>query len=90
MKILQNIRLQIKIVLRRLRIIEHLSLFKHFSYAKYFFANIQKQWNMLKSSLLFKKNTNFMGKLFENFLSLVLTEFTITITTNTQNSDYND
>ena len=26
------------------------------------FTNIQKQWNMLKSSLLFKKNTNFTGK----------------------------
>ena len=27
-------------------------------YVKSFFTNIQKQWNMLKASLLFKKFTN--------------------------------
>ena len=31
-------------------------------YMKCLITNIQKQWNMLKSSLLFKKNTDFMGK----------------------------
>ena len=29
---------------------------------KCLFANIRKQWNTLKISLIFKKNTNFMGK----------------------------
>ena len=31
-------------------------------FAKYLFTNIQKQENMLKISLLFKKNTNFTGE----------------------------
>ena len=31
-------------------------------FAKYLFTNIQKQWNTLRSSLLFKKNTNFTSK----------------------------
>ena len=31
-------------------------------YEKSLFKNIQKQWNMLKISLLFKKFTNFTGK----------------------------
>ena len=31
-------------------------------YVKSLFTNIQKQWNMLKISLLFKKFTYFTGK----------------------------
>ena len=33
---------------------------------KCLFRNIHKQWNMLESSLRFKKYTNFMVKQFEN------------------------
>ena len=33
---------------------------------KCLFASIQKKWNMLKISPLFKKFTNFMGKKLEN------------------------
>ena len=35
-------------------------------FAKCLFTNIQKQKNMLKISLLFKKNTNFAGEKLEN------------------------
>ena len=35
-------------------------------YMQCLFTNIQKQQNMLKSSLLFKKNTNFTGKYLGN------------------------
>ena len=38
----------------------------HMSYAKSLFTNIQKQQNMLKISLLFKKFINFTGKQLEN------------------------
>ena len=38
-------------------------------YVKVLFTNIQKQYNMLKISLLFKKMTNFAGKTWE-FLEL--------------------
>ena len=34
---------------------------------KCLFTNIQKQWNMLKSSLLFKKNANFTAGNFRMF-----------------------
>ena len=40
----------------------HFVKYKHPRYMKCLFTNIQKQKNMLKSSLLFKKNTNFTGK----------------------------
>ena len=30
--------------------------------AKFLFINIQKEYNTLKSSLIFKKNTNFRGE----------------------------
>ena len=33
--------------------------YAHVRYEKNLFANIQKQWNVLKISLLFKKFTNF-------------------------------
>ena len=36
--------------------------YKHPRYMKCLFTNIQEQQNMLKSSTLFKKNTNFTGK----------------------------
>ena len=35
--------------------------YMHPKYMKCLFTNVQKQYNMLKSSLLFKKNTNFTG-----------------------------
>ena len=35
---------------------------KHPRYMKCLFTNIHKQQNMLESSFLFKKNTNFTGK----------------------------
>ena len=40
----------------------HFLKYKHPRYMKCLFTNIQKQKNMLKSSLLLKKNTNFTGK----------------------------
>ena len=40
----------------------HFLRFAHFKSTKCLFTNIQKQQNTLKSSLLFKKNTNFTGK----------------------------
>ena len=36
--------------------------YAHVRYVISLFTNIQKQWNMLKISLLFKKFTNFTGK----------------------------
>ena len=36
--------------------------YAHVRYVKILFTNIQKQWNMLKISLLFNKFTNFAGK----------------------------
>ena len=47
--------------------ISHLNTFyflgyAHVRYVKSLFTNIQKQQNMLKISLLFKKFTNFTGK----------------------------
>ena len=36
--------------------------YAHVRYVKSLFTNIQKQWNMLKISLLFKKFTNCTGK----------------------------
>ena len=36
--------------------------YRRFRYAECLFTNIQKQYNTLKSSLLFKKNANFPGK----------------------------
>ena len=36
--------------------------YAHRKYMKCLFTNIQKQWNMLKSRLLFKKTTIFTGK----------------------------
>ena len=38
----------------------------HSRYMKCFFGNIQKQQNMLKYSLLFRKNTNFICKYLDN------------------------
>ena len=35
-------------------------------FAKFLFTNIQKQQNMIKISLLFKKNTDFTGEQLEN------------------------
>ena len=40
--------------------------YAHPIYMKCLFKNIHKQWNMLESSLRFKKNTNFTIKQFEN------------------------
>ena len=45
--------------------------YAHPRYMKCLFINIQKQQNMLKSNLLFKKNTNFTGK----FLRLKMRNF---------------
>ena len=39
--------------------------YEHLRYVKSLFTNIQKQYNMLKISLLFKKFTNFTGKQLE-------------------------
>ena len=39
-------------------------------HVKSLFTNIQKQWPMLKISLLFKKCTNFTGKITREFLEL--------------------
>ena len=36
--------------------------YTHLGYMKCLLTNIQKQWNILKSSLLVKKNLNFIGK----------------------------
>ena len=36
----------------------HFLRFAHFRYAKCLFRNVKKQYSALKSSLLFKKNTN--------------------------------
>ena len=68
MKILQYVRLHIK---DRMTQIAHYNTFHflrytHFRYAKYLFTNMQKQKDMIKSSLLFKKNTNLTGEEFEN------------------------
>ena len=41
--------------------------YMHPKYMKCLFTNIQKQQNMLKTSLLFKKNANFTGKYLKNF-----------------------
>ena len=38
----------------------------HLGFVKSLFTNIQKQSNMLKISLLFKKTTNFTGQWFDN------------------------
>ena len=40
--------------------------YAHVRYEKSLFTNIQKQQNMLKTSLLFKKFTNYTGKLIKN------------------------
>ena len=40
--------------------------YTHPRYMKVLFTNIQKQWNMLKSNLLFKKNANFTGRSLED------------------------
>ena len=39
----------------------HFLRYAHLRYAKCLFTNIQKQYITLKSSILFKKNTNFTG-----------------------------
>ena len=44
--------------------------YTHPRYMKCLFTNIQKQKNILKSSLLFKKNTSFKGKYLENSYDL--------------------
>ena len=41
--------------------IVHFSRYTHTRYMTCLLTNIQKQKNMLKSTLLFKKNTNFTG-----------------------------
>ena len=40
--------------------------YAHVTYVKGLFRDIQKQWNMLKISLMFKKFTIFTGKQLEN------------------------
>ena len=40
--------------------------YSHSRYMECWYTNILKQYNMLESSLLFKKNTNFTGKYLEN------------------------
>ena len=62
MKILQYVRLHIKKVPRKLRGIFHFFSYAHFKYPECLFTKIQKQQNTLKSSLRFKKNTNFTGE----------------------------
>ena len=64
MKILQYVHFYIK---NRITHIAHCNIFHflryaHFKYAKCLFTNIQKQQNTLKSTLLFKKSTNFTGE----------------------------
>ena len=49
--------------------------YAHGRYVKSLFTNIQKQWNMLKISLLFKEFTNFTGKYLENQLGLRMRNF---------------
>ena len=49
--------------------------YAHFRYAECLFANIQKQENTLKSSPLFKKNTNFSGKITQEFLGITMQYF---------------
>ena len=68
MKILQYIGLHIKNTTKQVAHYNAFCLLRyaHFRYAKCLFTNIQKSQNMLKSSLLFKKNTNFTEEKREN------------------------
>ena len=64
MKILQHVRLLINYKITH---IAHCNVFHslryaHVRYVKSLFTNIQKQQNMLKIGVLFKKNTNFTGE----------------------------
>ena len=63
-KILQYIRLHTKNSIKQIRhyIAFHFLRYVPFRYAKYLLTNIQKQQNLLKSSLRFMKNANFTGE----------------------------
>ena len=63
-KILQYIRLHIKNSITQIAHYNtfHFLRYALFKYAKCLFTNIQKQYSTLKSSLIFKKNTNFTGE----------------------------
>ena len=64
MKILQYIRLHIKNSITQIAHYNtfHFLRYAHFRFAKFLFTNIQKQKNTSKSSLRFKKNTNFTSE----------------------------
>ena len=60
LKILLYVRVHTKVIPGKIR--KEFSSYISVMFTKCLFTNIQKQYNMLKISLLFQKNTNFTGE----------------------------